>query len=55
MDRAKDDLATLFLNYKDTLREIHLSNVNIIEGKEFWTLLENIVKKQLLVKKFSHV
>lgn len=50
---TKDDLATLFLNYKDTLREIYLDCVNIIKEKGSWTSLELMVKEQLSVKNFS--
>ena len=55
VDCAKDDLATLFLNYKDTLREIHLDSIDIIEGKGSWTSLECTVQEKLSIEKFSHV
>jgi hypothetical protein len=51
-DCAEDDLATLFLNHKDTLREIHLDIVNIIEGKGSWMSLEYTVEEQLSVESF---
>lgn len=54
-DCAGDDLATIFLNHKDTLTEIHLDIVNSIEGKGSWTSLECTVKEQLSVEEFSHV
>jgi hypothetical protein len=38
-DCAEDDLATPFLNHKDTLREIHLDYVNIMEKKGSWAFL----------------
>ncbi|KAF4626435.1 hypothetical protein G7Y89_g11729 [Cudoniella acicularis] len=50
---AEDDLATLFLNHKDTLREIYLDCVDIIEEKGSWTSLELMVEEQLSVENFS--
>jgi hypothetical protein len=38
-DCAEDNLATPFLNHKDTLREIHLNYVNIIKKKGSWAFL----------------
>jgi hypothetical protein len=48
-------LATLFLNHKDILREIHLDSIDIIEGKGSWTSLECMVEEKLSIEKFSHV
>ncbi|KAH8595094.1 hypothetical protein B0O99DRAFT_512714 [Bisporella sp. PMI_857] len=55
VDCAEDDLATLFLNHKDTLREIHLDSIDIIEGKGSWTSLECTVGEKLSIEKFSLV
>lgn len=52
---VEDDLATLFLNHKDTLREFYLDGVDIMEGKGSWTSLECIIKEKLSVEKFSHI
>lgn len=52
---TEDDLATLFLNHKDTLREFYLDGVDIIEGKGSWTSLECSIKEKLSVEKFSHI
>lgn len=54
-DCTEGDLATLFLNHKDTLREIHLDSIDIIEGKGSWTSLECTVEEKLSIEKFSHV
>lgn len=54
-DCAEGDLATLFLNHKDTLREIHLDSIDIIGGKGSWTSLECTVEEKLSIEKFSHV
>ncbi len=52
---TEDDLATMFLNHKDTLREIYLVVVDIIEGKGSWASLEDTVENKLSVEKFSRV
>lgn len=54
-DCAENDLATLFLGHKDTLREIELDCVDIIEGEESWTSLKLIVHEHLSVEKFYRV
>lgn len=54
-DCAEDDLATLFRNHKDTLREIHLDTVDIVKGEGSWMSLERTVKEELSVEKFIHV
>lgn len=54
-DCTEDVLATLFLNHKETLKEIYLDSVDIIEGKGSWTSLECTVEEKLSVEKFSHV
>ena len=55
VDCTEDDLVTLFLNHKDTLREIYLDSIYIMEGKGSWTSLERIVEEKLSVETFSHV
>jgi len=52
---TEHDLAMLFLNHKDTLKEIHLDCVSIINGKGSWTSLESTVEEQLSVEEFSHI
>jgi hypothetical protein len=44
---TEDFLATLFVNHKDTLKEIYLDSVDIIEGKGSWTSLEYTVEENL--------
>lgn len=55
VDCTEDDLVTLFLNHKDTLREIYFDSIGIMEGKGSWTSLERTVVEKLSVEKFSHV
>jgi hypothetical protein len=54
-DCAESDLATLFRNHKDTLKEIHLEVVEIMEGEGSWTSLERMVNEELSTEKFVHI
>ena len=47
---AEDGLATIFLNHKDTLREVYLDNIDIIKGT--WASLDKIVEDKLAVEIF---
>ena len=50
---SEDDLARLFLNHKNTLREIRLDGVDIIEGKRSWLSLRCTVQEQFSIERFS--
>jgi hypothetical protein len=52
---SKDDLSTLFLNHKDTLKEIQLRNIDLMEGEKSWHSLEDTVRSHLSIEKFSHL
>ncbi|KAM3079133.1 hypothetical protein ACMFMF_004061 [Clarireedia jacksonii] len=52
-DCTEDDLATLFINHKDTLRKIFLDSVDIREGKGSRMSLECMIREQLSVETLS--
>jgi len=54
-DCSEEDLARLFLNHKDTLREINLDCVFIKEGRGSWQSLRQTVQEQLSIEKFSQL
>jgi hypothetical protein len=54
-DCAESDLATLFLNHKDILTEIHLDRVEIAKGEGSWASLERMVNEELSLEKFVHL